>query len=171
MERALEEYASAQAAGRDLDRAEFLRRHADIAPVLAECLDALHFVRDAAADVRPEAPSPGDADPGEKVGPGFVLGDYRIEREVGRGGMGVVYEATQLSLGRRVALKALPFAATLDDKEEQRFRIEAHAAASVHHPHIVPVYGVGCERGIHFYVMPFIEGQPLSEFIREWGGA
>jgi WD40 repeat protein/serine/threonine protein kinase/tetratricopeptide (TPR) repeat protein len=173
VERALEEYAAAQEAGQDPDRAEFLRRHADIAPVLAECLDALRFVRDAAADVRPEtpslplSPSTREAESGETVGPGFVLGDYRIVREVGRGGMGVVYEAVQLSLGRRVALKALPFAATVDDKEVQRFRIEAHAAASLHHPNIVPVYGVGCERGIHFYVMPFIEGRPLSDFIRE----
>ena len=168
----MEEYASAQEAGRDPDRAEFLRRHADLAPVLAECLDALRFVREAAADVRPGtpvrpfSPSPMDANPGGPVGPGFVLGDYRIVREVGRGGMGIVYEAAQLSLDRRVALKALPFAATLDDKEVQRFRIEAHAAASLRHPNIVPVYGVGCERGIHFYVMPFIEGRPLSDLVR-----
>ena len=63
-----------------------------------------------------------------------VLGDFRILREIGRGGMGVVYEVEQLSLGRRVALKVLPFAAVLDPRRLQRFQNEAHAAASLKHP-------------------------------------
>ena len=61
------------------------------------------------------------------------LGDFQIVREIGRGGMGIVYEAIQLSLGRRVALKVLPFAATFDAKHLQRFRQEAQAAAQLHH--------------------------------------
>src|SRR5262249_43997231 len=89
------------------------------------------------------------------VTPG-MLGDFHILREVGRGGMGVVYEAEQVSLGRRVALKVLPFAATMDSRQLQRFKNEARAAASLEHPHIVPVYGVGCERGVHYYAMKFI---------------
>jgi serine/threonine protein kinase/tetratricopeptide (TPR) repeat protein len=97
-----------------------------------------------------------------------TLGDYHILREVGRGGMGVVYEAEQISLGRRVALKVLPFAATMDSRQLQRFQNEARAAASLEHPHIVPVYGVGCERGVHYYAMKFIDGQSLSDVIDEW---
>src|SRR5262249_42665398 len=94
-----------------------------------------------------------------------TLGDFRILREVGSGGMGIVYEAEQISLGRRVALKALPFAATMDPRQLQRFQNEARAAASLEHPHIVPVYGVGCERGVHYYAMKFIEGQTLAALI------
>ncbi|HLW66300.1 MAG TPA: serine/threonine-protein kinase, partial [Gemmataceae bacterium] len=96
-----------------------------------------------------------------------ALGDFRIIREVGRGGMGVVYEAEQLSLGRRVALKVLPYAATMDPRHLQRFRNEARAAASLHHEHIVPVHAVGNERGVHFIAMQFIEGVTLAQVIRE----
>ena len=95
-----------------------------------------------------------------------ILGDYRIIREVGRGGMGIVYEAEQISLARRVALKVLPFAATMDQRHLQRFQNEARAAASLEHEHIVPVYAVGCDRSVHFYAMKFIEGQTLAELIR-----
>ena len=75
-----------------------------------------------------------------------TLGDFRIVREIGRGGMGVVYEAEQISLGRTVALKVLPFAAMLDQRQLTRFRNEARAAAALHHHNIVPVFSVGCER-------------------------
>jgi serine/threonine protein kinase/Flp pilus assembly protein TadD len=95
------------------------------------------------------------------------LGDFRIVRQVGRGGMGVVYEAIQTSLGRRVALKVLPFAAALDATHLQRFKNEAQAAAHLHHPNIVPVHAVGCERGVHYYAMQFIDGQTLAEVIGE----
>src|SRR5262249_15971449 len=75
--------------------------------------------------------------------------------------------AEQVSLSRRVALKVLPFAATMDPRHLQRFQNEARAAASLEHPHIVPVYGVGCERGVHYYAMKFIDGQSLAEVIDE----
>src|SRR5215470_1311382 len=81
------------------------------------------------------------------------LGDFRLLREVGRGGMGIVYEAEQVSLKRRVALKVLPFAATMDSRQLQRFRNEAQAAAGLHHTNIVPVHAVGVERGVHYYAM------------------
>ncbi len=96
-----------------------------------------------------------------------VLGDFRIVREVGRGGMGIVYEAEQISLGRRVALKVLPLASTMDPRRLQRFHNEAKAAACLHHTHIVPVFAVGSERGVHFYAMQFIDGQTLAAVIHD----
>ncbi|MFO0911045.1 MAG: serine/threonine-protein kinase [Isosphaeraceae bacterium] len=95
------------------------------------------------------------------------LGDFRLIREVGRGGMGVVFEAEQVSLGRRVAVKVLPAAATLDQRTFQRFQLEAQAAALLSHPNIVPIYSVGVAQGIPFYAMQFIEGSNLAEVVRE----
>jgi serine/threonine protein kinase len=106
------------------------------------------------------------AQAGGETAPAAPLGDYRLLREVGRGGMGIVYDAVQLSLGRRVALKVLPFAAALDPRQLQRFHNEAHAAAHLHHTNIVPVYAVG-ERGVHLYAMQLIDGQSVAALIRE----
>ena len=100
-----------------------------------------------------------------------ALGDYRLIREIGRGGMGVVYEAEQISLRRRVALKTLPLAGALDARCLQMFRNEAMAAAQLEHPHIVNVYGVGCERGVHYYAMRFIDGQTLADLVLERSNA
>ena len=96
-----------------------------------------------------------------------TLGDYRIVRELGRGGMGVVYEAEQLSLGRTVALKVLPFAGMLDERQLIRFKNEARAAATLDHPNIVPIQTVGCERGVHFFAMGLIEGYSLARVIEQ----
>src|SRR5262245_9706432 len=93
------------------------------------------------------------------------LGDYRILREVGRGGMGVVYEAEQLSLGRHVALKVLPAHGRLNPTYLERFRREAKAAAKLHHTNIVPVFGVGEANGVHFYAMQFIRGEGLDKVL------
>ena len=84
--------------------------------------------------------------------------------------MGVVYEAQQISLGRRVALKVLPFAAVLDSRQIARFKHEAEAAAQLDHPHIVSVFAVGVERGVHYYAMQFIDGQPLDRALVELAG-
>lgn len=93
------------------------------------------------------------------------ISEFRILREIGRGGMGVVYEAEQMSLARRVALKVLPMAGCLDPQTLQRFRNEARAVAGLNHPHIVPVYAVGNDRGVHFYAMQLIDGQSLADVI------
>src|SRR5262249_21771968 len=129
--------------------------------VLREVLAALHAVGLSSAVGLAAA---GGAAAGEGPVRG-TLGDFRILREVGRGGMGVVYEAEQISLARRVALKVLPFAAALDARQLQRLKNEARAAAHLQHTHIVPVYYVGCERGVHFYAMQFIEGHSLAAVI------
>lgn len=98
---------------------------------------------------------------------GRDLGDFRLMRELGRGGMGVVYEAEQLSLGRRVALKVLPLAATLSSTQLERFKNEARAAATLHHPNLVGVYQVGVERGVHYYAMELIDGCSLAQAIAD----
>lgn len=94
------------------------------------------------------------------------LGDYEIVRELGRGGMGVVYEATHGTLNRRVALKVLPeVAGVISARKLERFQREAQAAARLHHTNIVPVFEVGCDQGLHYYAMQFIEGESLDRVI------
>jgi WD40 repeat protein/serine/threonine protein kinase len=95
------------------------------------------------------------------------VGEYRIIRLVGRGGMGAVYEAVQESLGRHVALKVLSAEALIDPLRLARFRREARSAAQLHHTNIVPVFGVGEADGYHFYAMQFIAGHPLDAVIDE----
>jgi serine/threonine protein kinase len=156
------EYLGELESGRAPDRQAYLRRHPDLADALAECFDGIEMAHAGALALGPVPAQP-------VPGPG-TLGDFQVVREIGRGGMGIVYEAVQLSLGRRVALKVLPFAAALDAKHLQRFKTEAHAAAALHHTNIVPVHAVGCERGVHFYAMQLIEGQSLDAVIRELRG-
>ncbi|MBN2292688.1 MAG: tetratricopeptide repeat protein [Pirellulales bacterium] len=152
-------------AGEPVDIEVLIREFPDQARRLRQLLPAIQALADlglSAVDgslntVRPEH--------GETI-TGF-LGDFRIIKEIGRGGMGIVYEAEQVSLGRRVALKVLPFAAVLDPKQLQRFKNEAQAAAVLDHPNIVHVYSVGCERGVHYYAMQYIEGHSLTELISQ----
>jgi serine/threonine protein kinase len=158
----VQEYLALLEAGQRPDRDAFLTRHPEIAAEVAECLDGLEFVHAAAPQLRPPS-GPTNVD----LSLAAPLGDYRIGREIGRGGMAVVYEAEQLSLGRRVALKVLPFAAAFDARHLQRFKNEAQAAAHLHHSHIVPVYAVGSERGVHFYAMQLIDGQSLAALIHQ----
>ena len=100
---------------------------------------------------------------GTTLQPGAMFGPYRVEREVGRGGMGVVYEAMQLSLNRRVALKVLPFQRLGSGRRSFSGSCrEAQAAAGLHHTNIVPVFDVGAEDGTPYYAMQFIEGNSLD---------
>lgn len=157
----LDEYLADAAQGRAPDKRELLARHPELAGDLEACLASLEFIGQAVDRTAP--PSAADA----VRSAARVLGDFQIVREVGRGGMGVVYEARQLSLDRRVALKVLPFAGMLDRRQLQRFKNEAQAAAQLDHPHIVDVIAVGCERAVHYYAMRFIEGQTLAQAIDE----
>jgi serine/threonine protein kinase len=164
--RVFEEYLAELERGTLAQPEELLAQHPDLAGPLRDYLAGMEFLRSAAAALRgaPRPLEPG----GECLAEGTQqLGDYRILREIGRGGMGIVYEAEQVSLGRRVALKVLPFAAVLDARQLQRFKNEAQAAAQLHHTNIVPVHAVGCERGVHYYAMQYIEGRTLADVIRE----
>jgi tetratricopeptide (TPR) repeat protein len=98
---------------------------------------------------------------------GKRLGEYEVRRELGRGGMGVVYEAIQTSLNRRVALKVLGPGLGLTPRAIDRFRREAEATARLHHTNIVPVYATGEESGLHFYAMELIDGPSLDAVIRQ----
>jgi serine/threonine protein kinase/Tfp pilus assembly protein PilF len=154
-----DEYADALARGEQLRVEEYVGRYPQHANVIRNLFASLRLMHLSGSGPRGEAAAAGELQP---EGP---LGDFRLVREVGRGGMGVVYEAEQISLGRRVALKVLPFAAALDATQLQRFKNEALAAAQLQHPNIVPVYAVGCERGVHYYVMQLVEGQTLAALI------
>ena len=99
--------------------------------------------------------------------PPEILGDFRLGREIGRGGVGVVYEARQISLGRRVAVKVLPPASLLDPRQQRRFETEAQAAALLQRPGIVPVFAYGTERGVPFFAMQLIDGRNLAELVVE----
>lgn len=94
------------------------------------------------------------------------LGDYLLIREVGRGGMGVVFEAVHQSLGRRVAVKIMRRRDIDDEKYVARFRREAQSAAKLHHTNIVSVFGVGEANGFHYYVMEFIDGAGLNQVVQ-----
>src|SRR5262245_57278302 len=98
------------------------------------------------------------------------LGDFEILREIGRGGMGIVYEAEQVSLHRKVALKVLSSGLGLSSKAVLRFRREAEAAAKLHHTNIVPVYAIGEEAGTHFYAMELIDGPSLDRVVKQLRG-
>ncbi len=158
--------------GREPDRGLLLDEHPDLRSELEAFLAGHDEVARLTAPLRvartlghrgPIAVAP--KEPDEPVAGLGELGDFRLLREVGRGGMGIVYEAEQISLRRRVALKILPFAAAIDPRRLQRFKTEALTAAHVQHEKIVPVHAVGCERGVHYFAMQFIDGQSLAALI------
>jgi serine/threonine protein kinase len=146
--RVLGEFADRLGRGETPDPEDYAARFPHLAGALRELRSVVGLLPKAAA---------GDAPP--------AVSGFRIVREVGRGGMGVVYEAVEEALGRRVALKALPPQAVAHPQSLDRFRREAQAAARLHHTHIVPVFGVGEQAGVHYYVMQFVEGESLAGFL------
>jgi serine/threonine protein kinase len=153
--RVLDQYVADLQAGRAPDAEALAAAHPRLAAELRQCLPGLAFIH--------RAGGPG-AEPSAR------LGDFRILREVGRGGMGVVYEAEQLSLRRRVALKVLRLAGPADEEAQGRFRREAETVAGLHHTNIVPVFAVGREQGVHYYAMQFIDGRSLADVLRQSPG-
>jgi len=186
------EYIDNVEAGGMLDRDKFINRHPEFRAELESFFDNRDCVELVAAPLREAAEDehrlrmefgklsatrshvPGNSSNRQEAYPTNSsdsaigqLGEFRLLSEIGRGGMGIVYEAEQQSLQRRVALKVLPFAAAIDAKHVLRFKNEALAAGMLNHPHIVPVYSVGNERGVHFYAMQLIDGQSLAALIAE----
>lgn len=129
----LDRYLAALGAGEEPDAVRLLAEYPELASQLEPCLAGINFIHRAASPDSPEA------------GP-TMLGEFRIIREVGRGGMGVVYEAEQTSLRRKVALKVLRFGVAADEEALRRFRVEAETVARLHHTNIVPIFAVGTER-------------------------
>jgi eukaryotic-like serine/threonine-protein kinase len=157
-------YVEERRAGRLPSRSELLAAHPEDRRELEEFFAGHDEVERLAAALREPAARVEQPLSAGAIG---TLGDFRLLREVGRGGMGVVYEAEQMSLRRRVALKVLPFVAAADPRQLQRFKNEAMAAAHLRHEHIVPVHAVGEERGVHYYAMQFVEGRSLAALIAE----
>jgi eukaryotic-like serine/threonine-protein kinase len=155
---AADEYLEQLTRGETPDLSEYALRYPQVASVLPQVLPVLRMFQSLA---------PGnDSEAGPPAAPGN-LGEFQLIREIGRGGMGVVYEAKQVSLGRRVALKVLPTVAGADTKQLARFQIEAQVAAALHHPHIVPIFAVGCDQGVHYYAMQLVEGRCLAAVMAE----
>jgi serine/threonine protein kinase/WD40 repeat protein len=160
-----DEFVEAFRQGKRPSVEEFARRYPAHADDIRDMLPALLLMEQAKiGDHSPEQPRPSQV---STALPLKQLGDYQILREVGRGGMGVVYEAQQLSLGRHVAIKVLPSHVLLDPRHLGRFQREARSAARLHHTNIVPVFGVGEQDGLHYYVMQFIQGLALDVVLHE----
>ena len=150
----LDQYLADVRAGRAPDRARILAENPGLAAQLEPCLAGIDFIHRAAG-------------PNELGQAPTRLGDFQIVRELGRGGMGVVYEAEQTSLKRRVALKVLRFGVRVDEDAIDRFTREAEIVARLHHTNIVPIFAVGCESAVSYYAMQFIDGRSLADVAAE----
>jgi WD40 repeat protein/serine/threonine protein kinase len=158
---AADEFLERRKQGQEPDIEEYAARYPQAAAPIRKALAALQVI-----GLPRVAGSPG-AGGSAAVVVGGSIGDFRILREIGRGGMGVVYEAVQVSLGRHVALKVLPVEAARDARLLARFRRESQAAAQLHHSNIVPVFEVGQHGDVCFYAMQYIQGQPLDQVIQD----
>jgi serine/threonine protein kinase/WD40 repeat protein len=159
-----EEFAARFRSGERPSLQEYIDRCPALADEIRELFPALVEVERVEVDL-PDRPE--DVVASVATAPLRQVGDYRILREVGRGGMGIVYEAEQVSLGRRVALKVLPQHVSQDLTTLARFRREARSAAQLHHTNIVPVFEVGKDGEVSYYAMQFIQGQGLDLVIDE----
>ncbi len=157
----VERYIERAHSGDPIDPEAFAAAHPGYSDSLRELLPVV------SALARFDDPGRSGDRPTAALSPRRTLGDFRIVREIGRGGMGVVYEAEQVSTGRRVALKVLPEDAAGDPRPLARFRVEVHAASTLSHPNIVPIVAVGRDEGIDYFVMPFVGGRTLAQLVAE----
>ncbi len=146
------------------DLAEYEEKYPELADELRDLYETL-FLMEGLGEAKssPAAVRP----PENNSNAPRTLGEFTIVREIGRGGMGIVYEAVQESLKRHVAVKVLPHSTVLSNEQLQRFQREARAAGSLKHKNIVPVFEVGEENGLHFYVMQYIDGRPLDNVLSQ----
>src|SRR5262245_218366 len=166
LDRLVESFLDRRRRGERPSIEEYLERYPELAEQIRDVFPALEVMEECGPA---DSPNTGPYLPGQAAPSSLPvrLGEYRILREVGRGGMGIVYEALQESLGRHVALKVLPAQARDSGLFLERFRREAQSAARLHHTNIVAVFGVGEHNGIHYYAMQFIRGQTLEAVLRE----
>ncbi|MHC4946341.1 MAG: tetratricopeptide repeat protein, partial [Planctomycetota bacterium] len=166
LQQAFEEFCEAWIDGKEPDPEAFCQKYPSFEHVLRERIEEFIFVTRGLKTGHAKGPI-GPPMPEEKSGEVKYkkLGDFSIIREIGRGGMGVVYDARQISLKRNVALKVLPAHLTLRKEAVERFKREASTAARLNHPGIVDIYAVGEEGGTHFFAMEFVEGTPLDRVI------
>ena len=101
------------------------------------------------------------------LAPGRTLSHYRLVEQIGEGGMGVVWRATDTTLGRDVAIKVLPEAVANDPERMARFEREARLLASLNHPNIAGIYGVGADEGVRFLAMELVAGDELAARIAQ----
>ena len=159
VEELAEEFFERRRRGETLDIEDYAKQHPDWTDDLRELLPTLAQLEEATAEQSKPAPA--------GLGPGETLGDYELVKEIGRGGMGIVFLALDTKLKRRVALKLLPPHALLDTQLRERFQREASAAARLRHPGIVPVFGVGDADGVPYYAMEFVEGETLDAVLND----
>ena len=156
---AIEAYLALAEGGNPPDPEAFAAGYPDLSEDLLAALEGLALVRGLVG-------APDGGGPGGRLETGRRVAGYRIVRELGRGGMGVVYEAVHVGLDRPVALKVLGSHAAPDSNGRRRFLNEARTAAGLHHTHIVPVFDVGQVGGLCYYAMQRIEGSGLDRVIR-----
>ena len=156
--RVVEEYFERLRRGENPQLEEFVEQYPEISDLLRTVIPGLQV-----AEQSPDLSANGKLPQGRRKQK--QIGDFRILRQIGRGGMGIVYEAEQISMNRRVALKVLPLAGLVDELKIRRFQNEVRAVAALDHPNVVSVYTVGEERGVYYYAMQLIRGRSLSEII------
>jgi hypothetical protein len=174
LDEAIAGYLEAVDAGRQPAAADWLARYPDLAPELTRFLGDQQQVHNLIGSL---GTPPLDNTPVDGLRPSTasgmlgVFGDYELQQEIARGGMGVVYRAYQVSLKRTVALKMILAGRLASAADVQRFQSEAEAAANLEHPGIVPIYEIGEQDGQHYFTMQFIEGGSLAQHAALFRGA
>ena len=161
IDRLAEEFAERYRRGERPALSEYIRKHPELAEEIREVFPALVMIEQLKPATSDEVSALSGASVPDRIG------DYRLLREIGRGGMGIVYEAEQVSLDRHVALKVFPTTVLTNSTYLERFRREAKAAARLHHTNIVPVFDVGESAGVHYYAMQFIHGEGMDKVLAD----